>query len=92
MSDHLEQLEDYRTSIDLLDDAIVKLLAERMRVVKKIGTLKKQHQMPSLQPERFQKVLDSKVALAEQSGLEAEFVASIYELMHTHAVKAEDSV
>jgi chorismate mutase len=50
--DPVADLRDLRDSIDNLDTAIVRLLAERFRCTDAIGELKAQHDLPSRDPGR----------------------------------------
>ena len=85
----MSNLEDYRTSIDLLDEAIINLLAERMRIVQKVGEYKKQNNLAPLQKERWKKVLSSKLNLAKSKNLDPLLVADIWNMIHKHALEME---
>jgi chorismate mutase len=50
--DPIADLRDLRGSIDNIDTAIVRLLAERFRCTDAIGKLKAQHDLPSPDPGR----------------------------------------
>jgi chorismate mutase len=84
------QLDDFRKSIDLIDSAIISLLTERIRLVKKVGRYKKKQNIPALQPERWQEVLSNKKQLASKSGLSTTFVENIYNTIHNYALKIEN--
>lgn len=84
------ELDDLRVSIDLLDSALVTILAERMRLVKKVGSYKKQHNIAPLMPERWISVLTSKKTLGESLGVSAELIEEIYTAIHENALNIED--
>ena len=50
--DPVADLRNLRDSIDIIDTAIVRLLAERFRCTDAIGELKAQHDLPSPDPGR----------------------------------------
>lgn len=86
----MSQLFDLRKSIDLIDVAIIHLLAERMRIVVKVGQYKKQQNIPALDQARWKEVLSSKMATANKLGLDQNLVQDIYNIIHEHALKTEN--
>ena len=58
-------LETYRKQIDEIDEQIIKLLASRLEIVKKVWEWKKENNMQPLQPSRWQQVLESRKQLAK---------------------------
>ena len=83
------QLDILRKQIDEIDSSIVNLLAKRMKIVKKVGLLKKQHNIPPLDPARWQQVLTSKMEKVKSLGLDPEMVKKIYNIIHEEALKIE---
>lgn len=53
-----KKLELYRRKIDRIDNEIVKLLNERVKLVKFIGEIKKKNNMEINQPEREEAVIE----------------------------------
>ncbi len=87
MTDTLEQL---RAEIDAADAKILDALAERMAVVQRVGKLKKENNLPPLDPKRWEQVLQSKIALAGEKGLSEDLIKDIYERIHKEALEIED--
>lgn len=85
----MDQLQGLRKSIDLIDDSIIKLLAERLRIVKKVGRYKKERDIPPFDQKRWKKVLDSKMVKAKALGLDPELVRKIYNTIHKFALEQE---
>jgi chorismate mutase len=85
----INKLNDYRKSIDLLDNALVTILAERMRIVEKVGRYKKQQNIEPLKPKRWNAVLNSKKTLGKNLKVSEELIVEIYEAIHKHALKLE---
>lgn len=85
----INQLDGFRKQIDKIDDQIVNLLAKRMHVVKKVGVFKKQQNIPPLDANRWQQVLNSKMEEAKSLGLNPEMIKEIYEIIHKFALKIE---
>lgn len=72
-----EQLTGYRQDIDRIDQQIVKLIAERTQIVKKIMVLKTDEESVR-SCDRVQQVLDKVARLAEDNGLEPEIAVPTY--------------
>lgn len=83
------QLANYRKSIDLFDDQIIKLLKKRFEIVEKIGLWKKKNKTQPLDEKRWREVLDAKINLAKKLRLNEEFVKKLYELIHSEALEIE---
>jgi len=88
----MNDLESLRKQIDEIDSLIVDLLAKRMKVVEKVGILKKQNNIPPLDPTRWQQVLTSKIEKAKSLGLNTEMVKKIYEVIHEFALIIEKKI
>jgi chorismate mutase len=74
-----ERLAAYRQQIDSLDQAIVKLIEERARVVEKIGQLKREAHLPVTVPSREQQVIEKAQELARGGPLPSAAVGRIYQ-------------
>jgi len=82
-------LELYRKQIDEIDAQIIDLLAKRFEIVKKVGEYKKERNIPPLQPERWQQVLQTRKNLAKEKWLNPELIEKIWNLIHEEALKLE---
>ncbi len=67
------QLDDYRSSIDNIDAALVYLLAERFKVTEAVGRYKAKVQLPPADPAREAAQVERLRALAESAGLDPRF-------------------
>lgn len=86
----MPQLQNYRHQIDQIDAQIIDLLSQRFEVVKKVWEYKKLHNLPPLQPERWEQVLSSKKQLAKQYWINPDFVENIWNEIHSEALKIEE--
>ena len=59
------ELDSLRSAIDEVDQRILELMAERVRLVLAVGDVKRASQMPVYDPERERRVLDRLASLAE---------------------------
>jgi len=76
------RLENLRKQIDKIDKSIISLLAERMKIVKEIGRIKKENNLPVFDKSRWQEVIKSKKG----------FIKKIWKIIHEEALKIENSI
>nr|MBP8782442.1 bifunctional 3-deoxy-7-phosphoheptulonate synthase/chorismate mutase type II [Paludibacteraceae bacterium] len=74
-----ESLADLRMQIDNIDNDLLEMLSKRMRISREIGTFKKEHNMPVLQANRYDEIMQKRVILGESMGMSPEFVTKILE-------------
>ena len=84
-----EGLRMLRSQIDELDNNLMELLARRLKVCREIGTFKKEHNMTVLQAGRYNEILQKRGAQASLCGMDAEFAARIFELIHEESVRQQ---
>lgn len=72
------ELEALRARIDAIDREVLELLARRMRVVKEVAAVKQAHGLAIRDYVRERQVFDARGRLAEQLGLSAGAIESIY--------------
>lgn len=81
-----------RTEIDELDQQILEALSHRMKVVKNIGELKKEHNVAVFQPERWEEISKNIQKEGEKLGLSAEVTQKIIEVIHQESVNIQNEV
>ena len=84
-----EGLGMLRGQIDELDNNLMELLARRFRVCREIGAFKKEHNMTVLQAGRYDEILQKRGAQASLCGMDAEFAAHVFELIHEESVRQQ---
>lgn len=85
-------LEDLRDSLLNLDKTICLVLAERFRIVKRIGRYKQQLGIPPLDASRWQQLLADKAEKAGQLGISVSLVENIFNAIHEIALVLEEDV
>lgn len=53
------ELNELRTQINQIDDEILSLFLRRMELAAQVGAYKREHDLPILQPQREQEILDT---------------------------------
>lgn len=85
----MNELELFRKEIDEIDSEIIKLLANRFKVVKKVGDYKKANNIIPLQPWRWQEVLNSRKKLGLEFWISEDFIEKVWEEIHEYALMFE---
>lgn len=88
----MSELQNYRNEIDAIDRELLTLLAQRFEVVKKVWEYKKIHDLPPLQPGRWQEVLENRKSIARDLGLSEEFVVTLWNQIHDYALEIESII
>ena len=84
-----EGITTLRKQIDELDNEIMDVLARRMKVCREIGYYKKEHNMTVLQTNRYNEILNKRGAQGALSGMDAEFIARVFENIHEESVRQQ---
>lgn len=82
-------LDLLRTQIDDVDQALLDLLRQRLALAQQIGSVKHQLGIAPLQPERWQAVQTSRLALAESQGLPAPMVRQLLMVLHRYSLAVQ---
>ena len=84
-----ESITQLRHQIDELDNQLMDLLSKRMRVCREIGQYKKEHNMTILQTARYNEILEKRGAQGALCGMDSQFVANVFELIHEESVRQQ---
>jgi chorismate mutase len=84
-----QKISRLRAEISHIDAKLLQDLAERMKWVAEIGRLKQEHNIPVLQLERWENLLEKHLAQGKRLGLDEDFIKDLFELIHTQAVKQQ---
>ncbi|OIP84429.1 MAG: 3-deoxy-7-phosphoheptulonate synthase [Porphyromonadaceae bacterium CG2_30_38_12] len=87
-----ENLSALRRQIDEQDESLLELLARRMRISEEIGQYKKEHNMPILQTQRYDEILQHRISQAVEMGMDAEFMKTILVAIHEESVRHQQDI
>ena len=87
-----ENLSALRRQIDDLDNSLLELLARRMRVSEEIGQYKKEHNMPILQSQRYDEILQNRISQAERMDMDGEFMKTVLVAIHEESVRHQQGI
>lgn len=90
----MASLDDLRNEIDRIDQAIVDLLAQRLRVCRDVAEIKEQTGATVIQPTRVRAVLASRRQWAIDANVDADFAEQIFRtlLAETHRIEVAGSL
>lgn len=86
---HLEQL---RTEIDKLDGELIQLLAKRMEIIGEIGEYKKDNNITILQLKRWKHIIDDRLSIGTEMGLDPKFLLAVLELVHEASIQKQTQI
>lgn len=83
----ISRLDSYRELIDELDLKLIDTLAERMKIVREIGKYKKEKNLTILQADRWNEIIQDRLAKATPKGLSEDLMKEILQLVHKEAIR-----
>ena len=87
-----DTLSILREQIDHLDDEIMQKLAARMKISEKIGQYKKENNVTILQVNRWEEIIQTRIALCKAMGLNEEFTKELLKLIHNESIQLQTKV
>lgn len=91
-SDFNSALENLRENIDQIDDEILQLLSQRMKISDKIGQFKKENNITILQPARWNEILEKGFSKGDLLGLSDEFIAKYLSAIHMESINHQNKI
>lgn len=86
------QLSALRAKIDSLDNQLIKILAERMKVCQAVGEYKKRHHVAVVQRNRFEEIMERLCKQGQAEGLTESFVKEIMDDIHKESVRQQNEL
>jgi chorismate mutase len=83
------ELEDLRQLMDSVDAEIIDLLARRMELSERIGSVKKECNMTAYQPGRWREIVETRGERGANLNLTKEFIVALYEQIHDQSIKKQ---
>jgi chorismate mutase len=86
------KLEKMRQQINQLDDELMQLLGQRMKIADKIGQYKKENNITILQTRRWNEILDRACKKGEKLGLGKEFITRYLDAVHMESINHQNKI
>ena len=81
-----------REQIDSLDNEILQLLAERMKVAENIGRIKRENDVRILQSVRWESIAERTLARSASLGLSIEFLQTLLDAIHVESINHQNKI
>jgi chorismate mutase len=81
-----------REQVDQLDDELLTLLSQRMKISEKIGGYKKENNITILQARRWNDILVRSFEKAKQLGLTKEFLIKYFDAVHMESINHQNRI
>lgn len=85
-------LESLRQQINHLDDELMIILSQRMKLAEKIATYKKDNNITILQTKRWNEILERACNKGEQLGLSKEFITRYFDAVHLESIAHQTKI
>ena len=87
----MDRLGGLRESVDELDGRLLELLGQRMDIVREMGRLKAGQSVSTLQPHRWQEIVDDRVKKGVGFELSEGFVLQLMQSIHEEAIRRQEA-
>ena len=85
-------LEKLRQQINHLDDELMQIVSQRMKIAEKIGEYKKNNNITILQTNRWNEILQRAFQKGEALGLSKEFITKYFDAMHMESINHQNKI
>ncbi len=86
------ELNKFREQIDTIDEELIHLLSNRMKIARSIGLYKRQNNITILQSLRWSNILKKFIAKAENTGLSERFIKSLIQAIHDESIDTQEEI
>lgn len=87
--DEQDQLTQLRTEIDKLDEELIRIMAQRMDIIKEIGAYKIEQEITVFQLKRWTDILNQRMLLAKDQGINPAFTSKVLKLIHQESIRIQ---
>ena len=88
----ISALATLREQINHIDDELLTLIGQRMKVADKIGVFKKSNNITILQTHRWNDILERAFKKGELLGLSKEFITKYYDAVHLESINHQNKI
>jgi chorismate mutase len=91
-AEFLTALATLREQINHLDDELLTLIGQRMKIADKIGEFKRENNITILQTNRWNEILQKATKKGEALGLSSEFITKYFDAVHLESINHQNKV
>ncbi|MFN4006561.1 MAG: chorismate mutase [Chitinophagaceae bacterium] len=85
-------LDKLREQINHIDDELLQLLAQRMKIADQIGAYKRDHNITILQTHRWNEILEKAFQKGKHLGLSQEFINKYFDAVHMESIQHQNKI
>jgi chorismate mutase len=85
-------LEKLRQQINQLDDELMQILSQRMKIAELIGKYKKENNITILQTNRWNEIIERATLKGDKIGLSKEFITKYFDAVHMESINHQKKV
>ena len=87
----MNRMSQLREQVDEVDSQVLDLLGARMEIVREMGQLKTEEKVSTLQPHRWQEVLDDRLKKGAAVGLSPNVVKQVMQSVHEESIRQQEA-
>lgn len=88
----LNALAVLRAQINHVDDELLQLIGQRMKIADKIGEYKKENNITILQTHRWNEILEAAFQKGEKVGLSKDFITKYFDAIHIESINHQNKI
>ena len=88
----LNALAVLRAQINQVDDELLQLIGQRMKIADKIGAYKKENNITILQTHRWNEILEKAFDKGEKFGLSKDFITKYFDAVHMESINHQNKI
>lgn len=88
----INALATLREQINHIDDELLTLIGQRMKLADRIGLYKKENNITILQASRWSEILDRATAKGESLGLSRDFIVKYFDAVHLESINHQNNI
>lgn len=88
----LENIEYLRSQIDTIDNNLIQMMGNRMKIAKKIGIYKKENNITVYQANRWNEIVEKTLKKAIPFDLSEEFVSQLLKAIHQESINHQETI
>jgi chorismate mutase len=86
-----KRMSELRDGVDEIDSQLLELISGRMELVREMGRLKSEQKVSTLQPHRWQAILEDRVRRGTGLDLSEDFVLQLMQSVHEEAIRQQEA-
>lgn len=87
----LNRMSELREDVDELDSHMIGLLGRRMEIVREMGRLKTEQNVSTLQPHRWQEIVQDRIRKGSGLNLSEDFILQMMQSIHEEAIRQQEA-